>query len=280
LKNRVLLSLFWVGVATMPANASSLLFNNGDPTNSMAAASRPSSPGTFEIETGDDFTLNTQTRIGSATFTGLLPSGASVLDVTIEIYRVFPNSSDTARTSNVPTRTNSPSDVAFGSRDSAGATLSFTTATLASSFTALNSVLPGGIHPIPGQTTLGNGAVSGQEVQFSVNFSTAFDLPADHYFFVPQVELSNGDFLWLSSNTTPATPDLQAWTRDAALDPDWLRVGTDIVGGSKFNMAFTLGTDTVSAVPEPSTWAMMLLGFAGVGFMAYRRKSKPAFRFA
>lgn len=30
------------------------------------------------------------------------------------------------------------------------------------------------------------------------------------------------------------------------------------------------------AVPEPSTWAMMLLGFAGVGFVAYRRKSKPA----
>jgi hypothetical protein len=29
-------------------------------------------------------------------------------------------------------------------------------------------------------------------------------------------------------------------------------------------------------VPEPSTWAMMLLGFAGVGFMAYRRKSKQA----
>jgi PEP-CTERM motif-containing protein len=29
------------------------------------------------------------------------------------------------------------------------------------------------------------------------------------------------------------------------------------------------------AVPEPSTWAMMLLGFAGLGFMAYRRKSKP-----
>ena len=31
-----------------------------------------------------------------------------------------------------------------------------------------------------------------------------------------------------------------------------------------------------SAVPEPSTWAMMILGFGGVGFMAYRRKSKPA----
>jgi hypothetical protein len=29
------------------------------------------------------------------------------------------------------------------------------------------------------------------------------------------------------------------------------------------------------AVPEPSTWAMMILGFAGIGFLAYRRKSKP-----
>lgn len=31
-----------------------------------------------------------------------------------------------------------------------------------------------------------------------------------------------------------------------------------------------------TAVPEASTWAMMLLGFAGVGFMAYRRSRKPA----
>ena len=32
----------------------------------------------------------------------------------------------------------------------------------------------------------------------------------------------------------------------------------------------------VNAVPEPSTWAMLILGFAGVGFMAYRRKSWSA----
>jgi len=30
----------------------------------------------------------------------------------------------------------------------------------------------------------------------------------------------------------------------------------------------------VSAVPESSTWAMMVLGFAGVGFMAYRRRNQ------
>ena len=33
---------------------------------------------------------------------------------------------------------------------------------------------------------------------------------------------------------------------------------------------------TVSAVPEPSTWAMMILGFFGVGFMAYRRRNQTA----
>jgi hypothetical protein len=36
------------------------------------------------------------------------------------------------------------------------------------------------------------------------------------------------------------------------------------------------GVFNVGAVPEPSTWAMMILGFAGVGFMAYRRKNKRA----
>ena len=30
----------------------------------------------------------------------------------------------------------------------------------------------------------------------------------------------------------------------------------------------------VQAVPEPSTWAMMIIGFAGVGFVAYRRGRK------
>ena len=31
-----------------------------------------------------------------------------------------------------------------------------------------------------------------------------------------------------------------------------------------------------SGVPEPSTWAMMLLGFFGIGFLAYRRRSQTA----
>jgi hypothetical protein len=32
--------------------------------------------------------------------------------------------------------------------------------------------------------------------------------------------------------------------------------------------------DVATAVPEPSTWAMMILGFLGIGFIACRRKNQ------
>ena len=36
---------------------------------------------------------------------------------------------------------------------------------------------------------------------------------------------------------------------------------------------FVIDNASITAVPEASTWAMMILGFLGVGFMAYRRKA-------
>jgi len=46
------------------------------------------------------------------------------------------------------------------------------------------------------------------------------------------------------------------------------------------NAGILLDDINVSAVPEASTWAMMILGFMGVGFLAYRRKSKVMVRIA
>ena len=40
------------------------------------------------------------------------------------------------------------------------------------------------------------------------------------------------------------------------------------------NVALLVGT--VDGVPEPGTWAMMILGFCGLGLVAYRRKTKAA----
>lgn len=282
-------------LAAAPAAADTTFFSTGDPDGLIATATRPASAGKFEIESADDFVLAHTTSITDATFTGLLSGGAAISDigeVRVEIYRVFPNDSDVGRTSGpptfstgqVPTRVNSPSDVALDDRASTSG-LTFSTTDLGV-FTAGNSVQPGGIHPIPGQTTGGDGPVRGEEVEFSITFTTPFTLPADHYFFVPQVEVTttDGEFLWLSSPkpiVPPGTPfppgfaDLQSWTRDAALDPDWLRVGTDIVGAGTFNAAFSLSG---SPIPEPSTWAMMLLGFAGLSYAGWRyaRQASPA----
>src|SRR5262249_23430156 len=129
---------------------------------------------------------------------------------------------------------------------------SFSVSLLNSSFMAQNSVVDG-IHASPTPRTNGEGPVTGVEVMITVNFSPPIALPADHYFFRPEVELSSGDFLWLSAAkpiVAPGTPfanpadDKQSWIRNDELAPDWLRVGTDITGQAPFNAAFSLTGET------------------------------------
>src|SRR4029077_16418080 len=53
-----------------------------------------------------------------------------------------------------------------------------------------------------------------------------------------------------------------------------LSVGNGVLGGDPNTLYFTDGLNSerdglfgaISAVPEPATWAMMLIGFAGLGF--------------
>jgi PEP-CTERM motif len=54
---------------------------------------------------------------------------------------------------------------------------------------------------------------------------------------------------------------------------DFSATGTITAAGASKSL---LETAAVAGVPEPSTWAMMLLGFAGLGFAGYRASRKTA----
>ncbi|HXK21599.1 MAG TPA: PEP-CTERM sorting domain-containing protein [Myxococcota bacterium] len=270
-------SILFIAVSSRSAT---VLYNNDFPDGLIGTASRPDS-GSGERETADDFLLSSSANVTGAAFTGLVPADATVNKVVVEIYRIFPLDSNVGRTSGaptfstsqVPTRVNSPSDVAFASRES-GSDLQFVATPLQNSFTVANSIV-NGISLNGG----GEGAVTGQEVRFNISFTDPIGLPADHYFFVPQVQLSSGNFLWLSANRpitapgTPFAPDLQSWIRnDPGIAPDWLRVGQDIVGSGKaFNGSF-LVFGNLTTIPEPDTFAMVVVGLALVG-VARRRRS-------
>jgi hypothetical protein len=74
-----------------------------------------------------------------------------------------------------------------------------------------------------------------------------------------------------SSNFDPAFSEVTLTS--TTLTVTWDGTGT----GDQFDATFTT---SVPSVPETSTWGMLLIGFTGVGFVAYRRKNKTALQTA
>jgi hypothetical protein len=89
--------------------------------------------------------------------------------------------------------------------------------------------------------------------------------------------------LWDGSVVYWATDILGFGYTEIVIDPIATSANTVLSIGLRDD-SFFLNVDDISVrqvsqtstVPEPSTWAMMLIGFVGLSFMAYRRKSKPA----
>jgi len=267
-----------------------ILFSTGNPDGKIATLSRPAGVGTLETETADDFILGQNALINGATFTGLLPTGAllsSVTDIEIELYHVFPVDSAFPPDGRVVTRNNSPSDNQFAAFDSGLGSLSFKASILNSSFTAANSVV-NGINASPGQFTGGEGPVTGEEVLFTLTFTTPFFVVAtDHDFFRPEVGLASGNFLWLSAPkpiTSPGTAfqfpggpgtDLQSWIRNdgaGAIAPDWERIGTDVTSQGPFNATFSLSG---TVVPEPGLGVLLGLLLAICVVLRHRQACWP-----
>jgi hypothetical protein len=147
-------------------------------------------------------------------------------------------------------------------------------------------VLPGSTCCLPAHILDWNVTVNGGTLSYTM--------------FGPQSGSQNSFIGGLSAGSLTATPHALMWSAQA--DGGLFNIQTGVTGsvanataigfaGAGYGyffaeigsfgdqIDFTSGRQFVfatSAAPELSTWAMMILGFAGVGLMAYRRMAKPA----
>ena len=273
-----IISAAGMGLATS-ASAAPFFFTTGNPDGLLGALARSESSGKLETETADDFILAETTVINGATITGLINAPvANIANVEVELYHVFPLDSVSPPSGRVLSRANSPADVEIdnATRDGSAGTLEFVATPLATGVSVANTVV-NGINPNPSRTN-GEGPATGDQVQITITFKQPIVLPAGHYFFRPDVLVTGGDFLYMSAPrpiVSPGTPfngDLQAWIRNSRLAPDWVRIGTDVIGATPpatpptFNMTFSLSGNTVpdAGIPEePNCPAKSVTALAG-----------------
>ena len=101
---------------------------------------------------------------------------------------------------------------------------------------------------------------------FTGTLPIAFDARDDtiYWFGMLSVQVNYNPFFLWSSSTTQTTNSYSAQTVIGGAPVPWYMVPHE--------RAFSL----FNVVPEPFTWAMMLTGFAGLGFLDYRRRQKLA----
>src|ERR1700733_14166695 len=83
--------------------------------------------------------------------------------------------------------------------------------------------------------------------------------------------LTGSDLMALGAtgNGSQGSPADNEWVTITGLNP-FTTVDFHDAGKNAFEFSLASG------VPEPSTWAMMALGFAGIGFLGWRGAPKPA----
>lgn len=128
----------------------------------------------------------------------------------------------------------------------------------------------GGVHPAGSLFAHTGATMDTSDGDGSVNGNSAFSFSG----LENGLAVTSGSFTPLSVGTQPYRDNPNAGNTDF--------IGVDGTGDPGCDNCFygtlaNLSTPNVGAVPEPSTWAMMLLGFCGLGFMAYRKKNSALF---
>jgi PEP-CTERM motif len=94
--------------------------------------------------------------------------------------------------------------------------------------------------------------------------------------YLPRADTTDLTIEAIDGTTLVQSFDLTGLKHDA--DLNFILVATggpltegSLLSGSGIKEAKHFEVSGIAAIPEPSTWAMMLLGFAGLGFAGYRK---------
>jgi hypothetical protein len=139
------------------------------------------------------------------------------------------------------------------------------------------------------------GTSTGGDLDYNAVIFALFFMPGTSAFATTNFVQVLGDLIPLNSGTATLTAfDAHGNTIGAVTQPDVGPPGTGLTltlnlsGIHSVEISETSGTvgfdnfefgplsPLASAVPEPSTWAMLILGFFGIGFMAHRSRTTAA----
>ena len=123
---------------------------------------------------------------------------------------------------------------------------------------------------------------SGQEIFRSLTETTQYNFDTSDISYIPGATYGTCDQLRIPCPTVPSLGtrlnsqtflDFSHTLDTGGFDFAAMAATNRSIGGSLAAARARAAADG-RGVPEPSTWAMMILGFAGIGFMAYRRKTR------
>jgi PEP-CTERM motif len=169
--------------------------------------------------------------------------------------------------------------------DTAGPSL-IITFTNSGATTAANPSYGSGAHPYDGSDDVYFGVINNSSAPISkFNISSTSSPPIAEfdgdgintslYLNIPNNAMDTSGYGGPNAFFTNIATNLESLTVNF-ITPIAANGGSDIFS---LESAATLSNIVVVGTPEPSTWAMMLLGFAGLGFVGYRKsrtKTTPA----
>lgn len=166
-----------------------------------------------------------------------------------------------------------------GAQFTATYTFDLSDATYTETFPAGGSFYSGGHAPFTTWAPGGSAIFTINDQSIAFNGASNWAISAEPYRLAQLVYQGPGNYIQTMvvspSFSFPSTVDASFGPLDvppSQYSSSYLIYG----GGSEIDLNVTTVTQLAGGVPEPSTWAMMILGFAGVGFMAYRRKNSVA----